>query len=338
MAYHKVAHVRKFILVPVLIIFFGGGLLFWNTYANNPYPDEPTTFGVTFSTLYARELGLDWQKVYIETLDDLKIRNYRIPVYWNEIERDQGSIWLDDVRWMLDEAEKRDAHVFLAIGRRVPRWPECHPPDWTRNMPEEEIQEHELHMIKTIVEEFKDHPAVDRWQVQNEPFFAFFGECAEPDEDFIRESINLVKELDPSRPVLTTDSGELSTWSKTSDVADVLGISMYRTTWNSVFGYFYYPLPPVHYSKKAEFVAPFVNEVIVTELQVEPWVPSTILTTTLDEQYRSMNPKRFESNIDFARRTGFSEVYLWGVEWWAWLRDVHEEPAMWNAGRDVFML
>lgn len=336
MAYHKRAHVKKFIFIPFFAISFGLTLFFLNVYKQNPYPEQPTTFGATFSTLYAKELGLDWQDVYIQTLDELQIRHYRIPVYWNEIEQERGTYELDQVQWMLDEADKRGARVFLAIGRRVPRWPECHPPDWTRNMPEEEVQQHEKEMIVAVVERFKDHPAIDLWQVQNEAFFSSFGECPKPDQEFIVSTINIVKELDPAHPVMTTDSGELSTWSKTSGAADILGISMYRTTWNSFFGYFYYPLPPQHYSKKAELVAPFVEKVIVTELQVEPWVPSTILTSSLEEQYRSMNIDRFHSNIDFARRTGFSEVYVWGVEWWYWLRQVHDAPEMWNAGKELF--
>lgn len=336
MIYHTVKHIKRFIWFPIIVIIIGAAILFWDLYANSPYPDKPTTFGVTFSTIYSEELGLDWKELYIQTLDDLRVRYYRIPVYWNEIEPIRGLINLDDVEWILDQAQRRDAEITLAIGRRVPRWPECHPPNWTKNLSEEQIQQHELNMIRTVVEKFKDHPALYRWQVQNEPFFSVFGECPEPDEEFIARSVKLVKELDPSRQVQVTDSGELSTWSRTAAVADILGISMYRVTWNSFLGYFYYPLPPSHYSKKAELVAPLVDDVIVTELQVEPWVPTSMLNTSLKEQRRSMDVKRFNTNIDYARRTGFSEVYLWGVEWWYWLDQMHGQSDMWDAGRAVF--
>ena len=119
-------------------------------------------------------------------------------------------------------------------------------------------------------------------------------------------------------------------------LGDVLGVSMYRVTWNSFWGYFYYPLPPLHYQKKAELIASLVDEVIVTELQVEPWVPATVLTTPLDEQYRSMDLKRMRNNIRFAEHTGFSEVYVWGVEWWYWLRERQGVEDFWNEGRTVF--
>ncbi|MFC1598078.1 cellulase family glycosylhydrolase [Patescibacteria group bacterium] len=326
----------RFIWIPIVVIVVGGAIVFWSIYGKGSYPEPQPEFGVTFSTKYCTELGLDWKEVYIQTLDDLGVRLLRIPVYWDEIEKEQGVYQLADVRWMLDEAAKRDAEVILAIGRRVPRWPECHPPLWTKPLSEEDIQEAELLMLESVVYEFIGHPVVKSWQVQNEPLFSVFGECPQPDEAFITSTINLVRELDPDRPIMVTDSGELSTWVRTAGLADVLGISMYRVTWNSFWGYFYYPLPPSHYSKKAEIIAPLVDDVVVTELQVEPWVPSTILTTQLDEQYRSMNVKRFENNIDYVRRTGFSEVYLWGVEWWYWLHQMQNDTTMWNAGRKLF--
>lgn len=334
--YHNKKHIRRFALIPTIILAIGSIFFVWSSYHNEPYSDEPTQLGVTFSTKYAKELGLDWRKVYIETLDDLQVRLYRIPVYWDEIEQQPNERDLSDIQWMMDEADKRGAKIMLAIGQRVPRWPECHPPEWTKNYPDDLMQQYELTMMEDVVHTFKDHPALYRWQVHNEPFFSVFGECRTPDEEFISSSIARVKTLDPEHKVMTTDSGELSTWARTSGVADVLGISMYRVTWNSIFGYFYYPLPPAYYTKKAQLISPWVDDVIVSELQVEPWVPSTILTTSLEEQFHSMDVARFQNNIAYVEETGFSEVLLWGVEWWYWLSEVHGDSSMWDEGRIQF--
>jgi hypothetical protein len=334
--FHNKKHVRRFVLFPIAVLFIGAGILFWNTYGSNPYPEQETVFGMTFSTKYATELGLNWKDVYTATLDDLGIRAFRIPVYWDEVESTEGEYTFDHVEWMMDEAQERGAYVTLAIGNRAPRWPECHPPTWTANRTTADVQGAEMEMITKVVQEFRDHPALYRWQVHNEPFFEQFGECPPPDEQFIKESIQEVRKLDPTHPIQTTDSGELSTWKKTSEVADVLGVSMYRVTWNSLFKYFYYPLPPSHYQKKAEFVSPLVDEVIVSELQAEPWVPSTMTTTPLDEQFKSMDVDRFWRNVDYARRVGFSETYLWGVEWWYWLDQKHGDDSMWKAGKQLY--
>ncbi|MFH1426750.1 MAG: hypothetical protein ABIG66_04975 [Candidatus Kerfeldbacteria bacterium] len=332
---HTKRHIAIFILFPLVAVCIGIGIMLWSVYAKQPYKAEPI-MGATFSTKYCKELGLDWKKVYIALLDDMEIRVLRIPIYWDEIEKKQGQVNLDDVRWMLDEAQKRGARVTPAVGRRVPRWPECHPPKWTRYLFEDEIQDAELAMIRTVTTELKDHPAIMRWQVQNEPLFGVFGECPEPDPEFVAESVDLVREIDPARDIIITDSGELSTWTETAQLADILGISMYRVTWNSFWGYFYYPVPPTMYTAKAGVIAPLVKDTIVSELQVEPWVPSSILTATLEEQYRSMDSERLLSNVDYVRRTGFSEVYLWGVEWWYWLKLKYDDPTMWETGKEVF--
>lgn len=333
-------HIRHklFIIFPLSVLALGAFLFFWQYYAKGAYAVRTPEWGVTFSTKYAKYLGLDWRSVYLASLDDLGLRLFRIPVYWDEIEPNApDQFYLDDVQWMLDQAAIRDAKVLLTIGRRVPRWPECHEPEWAKKLSTQQIQERELVMIEKVVTTFKDHPTLQRWQVENEPFFSVFGECPTPDPDFIAQTIRLVKRLDPDHQIVITDSGELSTWLRTATIADVLGISMYRVTWNSFFGYFYYPLPPLHYIKKAQLIAPLVSDIIVTELQVEPWVPQSILQTPLAEQFRSMNAERFKNNIDYVRRTGFSQVYLWGIEWWYWLRQTQQDASMWNAGKELLV-
>lgn len=331
---HTKKHVRIFILFPLLIITLAAVIWIVQYTARNPYTG--TQFGATFSTKYSEELGLVWEDVYMAALDELEVRLFRIPVYWDEIEVVEGELDLDDVQWMMDEAAERDAQVILAIGSRVPRWPECHPPEWTVNMPRQDAEAAELQMITQVVERFKDHEALYRWQVHNEPFFAVFGECPTPNEEFIASSIQHVRSLDPNHPIMTTDSGELSTWHKAAGVADVLGISMYRVTYNAIWGYFYYPLNPGFYTARAELIAPFIDEVIVSELQAEPWVRSSIVTTPLEEQNRSMNTRQLKANVDFASRVGLDETLLWGIEWWYWMRQVHSRPEMWELGKAIF--
>jgi len=33
-----------------------------------------------------------------------------------------------------------------------------------------------------------------------------------------------------------------------------------------------------------------------------------------------MNLEQFKKNIEFAQKTGFDTIYLWGAEWWHWLK------------------
>ena len=94
--------------------------------------DRELKFGVTFIPRRATELGLDWKKTYLAVLDDLGARRLRLGAYWNLIEENKDNYNFDDLDWLISEAEKRNAKIILAIGMRVPGWPECHIPDWAK--------------------------------------------------------------------------------------------------------------------------------------------------------------------------------------------------------------
>ena len=50
---------------------------------------------------------------------------------------------------------------------------------------------------------------------------------------------------------------------------------------------------------------------------------------------KSFNLKRFRDNIDYVQRAGFDEVYLWGVEYWYYLKELgHLE--IWGEAEGIF--
>lgn len=294
---------------------------------------KDVVFGATYSKKYAEFLGLDWRTAYLAMLDDLKVKRLRIPVYWDDVEPEPGVFNFSVVDWQLDEAERRGASVVLAVGRKLPRWPECYSPQWAKGLNESLVRTKILSMIETAVRHFKKRSSIIAWQVENEPFFAF-GECPPPDREFLKHEISVVRALD-DRPVIITESGELSTWLNAASLTDILGISTYRVVWNRFIGYFYWPITPSVYRRRAESVSSLVDKVIITELQAEPWFgTATTSISPLDDQLKLMNPERLAQNISFARRVGFAEAYLWGVEWWYWLKQ-NGHPEMWEAGRSM---
>lgn len=309
------------------------GLFFVSVIKDNLGLEErEVAFGATFSKSYTESFGLDWKEVYIASLDDLGLRRFRIPAYWNQIEPAQGKFDFAELDWMLREARKRDARVVLAVGRKLPRWPECHAPDWTKDMTEAAVRERILAMLETTVKRYASNPAVAAWQVENEPLFAF-GECPPPDREFLKQEIALVRSLD-DRPVMVTVSGELSSWAPAASLADIVGISTYRSVWNRFVGYFYWPIGPKFYSQRYEAIEPLVDGIIVSELQAEPWVTESIRTVPYDRQRAQMNPERLKENIDFTKKIGFPEVYLWGIEWWYWAKQ-EGHPEMWEEGKRI---
>ncbi|MDP3985603.1 MAG: beta-galactosidase [bacterium] len=331
-------HIRKQAFFGFLVIATVCAVLaigFLNTIIDELRAPPKITFGVTFSPSYATNLGLDWRKTYLALLDDMQVRNFRLPAYWEDIELNPDEFYFDDLDWMINEAQAHDAKIILAVGFRLPRWPECHAPAWAHELPEAERRQRILKMMRTVVERYQNSPAIVAWQVENEPLLEFFGVCPTPDREFLKQEVSLVRALD-KRPIMVTESGELSTWLRTVGISDYLGISMYRVSWNPYLGYIFYPLSPGFYRHRAKVVRPFTKKIIVTELQAEPWVIQGILNTPLDEQFRSMNATRLVDNINFVSRAGFSEVYFWGVEWWYWLKEKKGNTEFWDIGKAIF--
>jgi len=294
------------------------------------------TWGVNFSVKQTEFLGLDSKETYLALLDDLNFKNVKISVHWDRLQ--PSSLYdydFDEIDWQIREAEKRDTKVVLAIGMKTPRWPECHLPQWARNQSKSEQQESILRMITALVERYKGSKVITAWQVENEPFLNF-GACPWYDEKFLKKEIKLVKDIDPSRPVIITDSGEIGFWFKPAMVgADIVGVTTYRRVWqDSLKFYFDYFLPPVYYQRRAELVnLIFKKKIIGTELQAEAWCPNSIMNASLEEQDKTMSLERFKNTIKFAKETGFDEFYLWGGEWWYWLKKNHNRPEIWEEAK-----
>ncbi len=303
---------------------------------NPPQPDS-ISFGVNFSQKHAEHLGLDWKAAYEAILDDLKVKELKIISHWDLIEGKKDEFNFEDLDWQIEEAARRDANVILVIGMKTGRWPECHIPEWAKNLNKQEQQERILKLLGEIVSRYKDREVIWAWQAENEPLFPF-GECRWKDKEFLAEEIALIKSLDPDRPVIFSDSGEGSFWTTAARMADIVGITMYKKVWfTQLNSYVYYPLPPVFYWRKALIIKYlFGKEVMVTELQAEPWGPKLLYDISLEEQDKTMNLSRFKYNVDFARRTGFSKFYLWGAEWWYWLKIKHQMPEIWDQARTLF--
>ena len=149
-------------------------------------------WGVAFSKPFATEMGLDWREVYLAILDDLGAKRIRLPIYWQDVEVEQGKYNFDDYNWMIEEAKKRDVQLILVVGRKLPRWPECHAPFWADKLSENEKQEKILATMSKEVERYKDIENLYLWQVDNEPFLPF-GKCTISNADFLDREIATVK-------------------------------------------------------------------------------------------------------------------------------------------------
>lgn len=312
--------------------------IFLLIYFNLPVKDVKTKakIGVTFSNRYAKDIGLDWKQAYVAMLDDLEVKKIRIPVYWDLVEPKEGEYDFSEVEWQLQEAEKRDAEIILVLGQKVPRWPECFIPEWA-NVSNGKRKESLLKFVEVATNHFKNYPAVKYWQIENEPFLDF-GVCPNADYDLIDGEIETVRKNDNSKKIIVTDSGELSLWISAAKRADVFGTTMYREVVNKKLGAWKYPIGPNFFKLKKLFARIFTGQdnFIVIELQGEPWLSGWTTGFSLEEQLGSMNSEKLKDNVQFAKNTGIPEIYLWGVEWWYYLKTQKSYPFLWDDARLIF--
>ncbi|MCX6739833.1 MAG: beta-galactosidase [Candidatus Parcubacteria bacterium] len=299
-------------------------------------PQKPIKYGVTFSKEFASYLGLDWQKAYSDMLDELQVKYLRLPVYWDQLEPQKDQYDFSAADWQIGEAAKRNVKIILVVGRRQPRWPECHDPAWVNSVSSKEAREKLLKNIELVVNRYKNNSAIEIWQVENEPFLNFFGKCPKMSKQELQEEIDLVRKLD-NRKILLTDSGELSTWYPLSKMGDYFGTTLYRTTYNKYFGYWnYFFVPASFYRLKALALGNSLDNTMIAELQAEPWFSDGVTATPLEKQLKGMNADKLKANAEYARKTNFSRAYFWGVEWWYWLKVNHNNPSVWDAAKEYF--
>lgn len=328
---------RKFIFWSGVVLTIIFAILFSLSFTKIP---SKITYGVTFSKLHSEELKLDWKKVFLASLDDLKIKQYRLSAHWDKTEIQKDNYNFADLDFQMNEAKKRDAKVILAVGRRLPGWPECHDPEWTKNISKEEKQKELLTYIEDVVNRYKDYPNLMYWQVENEPFLVLYARhsCGDFfDADFYDKEIALVRQLDPNTPIFITDSGELSLWYQAYTRADAFGTSIYLYVWNHTLGQIRYPIVPAFFRIKHNVIKMLFKDkpAIISELSTEPWLLKPIIETPINEQLEQMNLDRFNSMISFASKTGFDTQYLWGVEWWYYMRE-NGHPEFWNLARELY--
>ncbi len=324
----------KFVVTFLIILFF---LLFLFS-RGIIYNKESLEYGVTFSHKQAVDLGLDWKETYLAILDDLGVKKLRLSAYWDEIEPESGYYRWDYLDWEIAEAEKRNVEVILAVGGRLPRWPECHFPEWTKLQDKAERQESLLQYIKKTINRYKNKKSIVYWQLENEPFLSNFGECPPIDSVFLDKEMALIKSLDV-RSVMMTDSGELSLWVSAAKRGDIFGTTMYRDTYSDKLkSYIHYPIEPGFFRFKRNVSKFFAHpeKWIVIELQAEPWGPIPFQYLDKKERAKTMDLEKFRDIIEFAHKTGFREFYLWGAEWWYWEKEVNNDNLIWEEAKKLY--
>lgn len=296
-------------------------------------------WGVTFSETYTKALKLPWQETYKAILNEIDFKKIRLVAYWNEIETKKGSFDFSDLDWQIDEATKAHKDITLTVGYRVPRWPECYAPDWTKDYSDSDFENSINAFVKKTVERYKEKPAIKSWQIENEPFLGLFGDCKKITHEALKKRIEMVKEIDSTRSIITTDTGELSFWTRMRGLSDTFGSTLYKIVWNEYIGHFHHFFPASFYTARfwlLNKLSPSTSKFIISELQSEPWPEDSLWLGDMpfERQIKHFDTEDMRNIATFAKKTGAEEIYLWGAEWW-YFRKVHGDDAFWEEAKKI---
>ncbi len=319
-------------LMAVTTLFFYG-VAEWYSHKHR---NEPLILGTTFISQYAESFGLDSHKTLEAILKDLNMKRVRLVSYWSDVEPTPGHYDFSKLDWQFKMANKYGARVSLAVGLRQPRWPECHEPKWVDISSSEDTWKPQLYRyMQAVVERYKNNPALDNYELENEFFMKVFGECKNFDRNRLVEELKMVKSLDPAHKVEISRSNNWVGFPTGKPTPDEFGISVYKRVWDAAFThrYFEYPLPPWFYGALAGGGELLTGKpMLIHELQAEPWPPAgmDMIKTPLSEQYKSMNPERLKKRIQYGENTGMRTIDLWGAEWWYWLKVTKHDDRVWQ--------
>jgi hypothetical protein len=306
------------------------------------HKNQPLILGASFIPDYASSFGLDPQQTLQAMFapasqDGLRLKQVRLVSYWSDIEPTPGQYDFSKLDWQFAMANKYGAKISLAIGLRQPRWPECHEPSWV-NVDSNNRQSWEPQLYKymsSVVNRYKDNPALQDYELENEFFMKVFGECKDFDRNRLVAELNLVKGLDSQHKVIISRSDNWIGIPVGKPTPDEFAISVYKRVWDATIThrYFEYPLPSWFYASLAGWEELLSGkDMIIHELQAEPWTPKgqEITQTSVKEQYKSMNPTRLKDRIKYGENTGMRTIDLWGAEWWYYMKVKNNDPGTWN--------
>lgn len=214
-------------------------------------------------------------------------------------------------------------------------------PDWAAQQPKDEWQPQLASFIKKVVERYRDNPALDTYQLENEYFLKAFGICPDFSRDRLISEYNIVKRADPQHPVIIARSNNALGTPINEPTPDAFGVSVYKRVWDRTITkrYVEYPFPAWFYAFLAGTEKIIKGrDTVIHELQAEPWPPNgqDIIHTPLAEQDKSLNAVRLQGRFEYGISTGMKQIDLWGAEYWYYRKEVLHDPSVWNVAKNEY--
>ena len=144
----------------------------------NPAADFKLKYGVSYSFEQATWYGLDARSAYVDLLENVRFDWVRIPFFWDQMTGANGELKIDDLKFGIEEAKKRNVKVVVALGMKTPYYPEFHLPEKERSELkfgqtidlQDKVGQEVVEVDKKLVSQLSSFDNIVAWQVENEPF------------------------------------------------------------------------------------------------------------------------------------------------------------------------
>lgn len=206
-----------------------------NAFAN-PFPTLKSggeirpSYGFTYGFEDAGWYSLDPKESYIKLLDEVNFEWVRLSFFWGEMTDKGGNLTLDDLVFAIEEAQKRDVKVVIALGAKTPSYPEFH---WPKEVAAKvkfgdaitashPVAADILEIDKKVVERLAPYKNIAYWQVENEPYLANINNW-KIDKSLLTAEVKVVRNADPAkRPVILNHVGPATVDRRYKDFYDIL--------------------------------------------------------------------------------------------------------------------
>jgi len=308
--------------------------------------DYKPVYGTSYSFEQSGWYGFNPRETYIKLLEDFEW--IRIPFFWDQMVTDgEFNKNFDDLKFAIEEAQKRDVKVIIALGVKTPYFPEYH---WPKEIAskvkfgEQITSSHPvaadiIEIDKKVVGELSLYDNIIYWQVENEPLIGNVNRW-KIDSSLIAKEVEVVRGSDRlKRPIILNHAATGfydRSWQALLPIlkeGDIFAVNAFFKTKGTdlvtakIFGREVHILWPDHlvwpvqpwfiFSPSFQTIKENVEnrglKFWILEMQAEPYIKK------LDEAsdpFLPFTPKDIKDGVNFLKSYEIESIGLWGVHFW----------------------
>lgn len=318
-------------------------------------------YGVSYSFEQAAWYGLDPRESYIELLDQFKFDWVRLPFLWDQMIADPsassgGELRIEDLKFAIEEADKRNVKVIVALGAKTPYFPEYHWPGEIEKQvefgatitPDHPIADEILETSRQVVETLAPYDNIISWQVENEPLIGNVNRW-KIDTSLIEAEVEVVRSADSKHRPIILNHAATGFYDKSWQTlllilkpGDIFAVNAFFKTKGTdlfnakILGYEIHVLWPDHFVWPVYswgFLSPDIesikekveahgNTLWILEMQAEPYIKKL---EEADDSLLPFEPGDIELADNFMRSHQIESVGLWGAHFWQYRQSLGDD-------------